>query len=384
MSQNSASNDKAIKLLQEYIAKTQNIKDTQSLESQLSGLSIGGEAPATNTAALALVEKYNKELSGKSSEDAAKVNQWLTMSARTGLTERQTLTQELNKHLELQTYIVSNYITVADIVTFANVHAYMESLSPQKRFNINHFSRWFDLIQNTLSADTLKAAGLTKIEIDLNAPKPAGASAAAAGAPKEKAAKGEKSEKGGKKEKKEKKPKQEAAPLVIVPSMIDLRVGRINNAKKHPDADALYVEEIDCGEEEPRTVVSGLVKYVPLEEMQNRDCIVVCNLKPVAMRGIKSYAMVLCATSPDGAKVELVEPPKGSKPGDRIVVEGYEEGEPEKVLNPKKKIFETIQPGYLTSEDRVAGWFDENKKFHRLLVNGQECKPATIALGTMK
>lgn len=28
------------------------------------------------------------------------------------------------------------------------------------------------------------------------------------------------------------------------------------------------VEQIDCGEAEPRTIVSGLVKFVPLEEMQ--------------------------------------------------------------------------------------------------------------------
>jgi tRNA-binding EMAP/Myf-like protein len=37
---------------------------------------------------------------------------------------------------------------------------------------------------------------------------------------------------------------------------LDLRVGRIMSAKKHPDADSLYVEEIDVGEEKARTVVS--------------------------------------------------------------------------------------------------------------------------------
>lgn len=31
---------------------------------------------------------------------------------------------------------------------------------------------------------------------------------------------------------------------------------------------SLYVEQIDVGEEEPRTIVSGLVKYVPLDQMQ--------------------------------------------------------------------------------------------------------------------
>ena len=39
--------------------------------------------------------------------------------------------------------------------------------------------------------------------------------------------------------------------------------------EQHPDADSLYVEQIDVGEPEgPRTIVSGLVKYVPLAEMQ--------------------------------------------------------------------------------------------------------------------
>ena len=49
---------------------------------------------------------------------------------------------------------------------------------------------------------------------------------------------------------------------------LDIRVGLIRKAEKHPDADSLYVEEIDVGEEAPRTVVSGLVKFIPLEEMQ--------------------------------------------------------------------------------------------------------------------
>lgn len=51
-----------------------------------------------------------------------------------------------------------------------------------------------------------------------------------------------------------------------------------------------------------------------------------CNLKPASMRGIKSFAMVLCATSSDGKDggVEFVNPPEGSAPGDRIYFEGYE------------------------------------------------------------
>lgn len=62
--------------------------------------------------------------------------------------------------------------------------------------------------------------------------------------------------------------KTKATEVEASVSRLDIRVGLIKKAQKHPDADSLYVEEIDVGEELPRTVVSGLVKYIPLEEMQ--------------------------------------------------------------------------------------------------------------------
>ena len=60
--------------------------------------------------------------------------------------------------------------------------------------------------------------------------------------------KGEKKEKPAK-EKKEVK-KEEEAPVDI--GRLDLRVGHIRKASRHPDADSLYVEEIDCGDSEGR------------------------------------------------------------------------------------------------------------------------------------
>ncbi len=66
----------------------------------------------------------------------------------------------------------------------------------------------------------------------------------------------------------------------MVPSRIDLRVGHVLKVDKHPQADALYVEEIDVGEEKPRQVVSGLVKHMAAEDLQGKFVILVCNLKP--------------------------------------------------------------------------------------------------------
>lgn len=148
------------------------------------------------------------------------------------------------------------------------------------------------------------------------------------------------------------------APTRPLPSFIDLRVGKIIDIERHPNADTLYVEKVDFGEDEPRTVLSGLVNNVPIEALKGRIIVGVCNLKPVSMRGMKSHGMLLCAIHKDGddAGVEPVYPPAGSKPGDRIWVDGYEDMQPKDQLNPKKKVFEAIQPYYLTTDEKVCAW----------------------------
>lgn len=99
---------------------------------------------------------------------------------------------------------------------------------------------------------------------------------------------------------KDKKPKKEKPTAAETPaasasgdgpvdiSRLDLRIGRIIEVSKHPDADSLYVEKMDLGEEKPRTIVSGLVNHYAVDEMQNRLVVVFCNLKPAKMRGILS------------------------------------------------------------------------------------------------
>lgn len=84
----------------------------------------------------------------------------------------------------------------------------------------------------------------------------------------EKEVKGKKGVKGAPGDAKTKKAPAEAKNLPVDVSRLDIRVGVISDVKKHPDADSLYVEQIDVGEAAPRTVVSGLVNFIPIEEMQ--------------------------------------------------------------------------------------------------------------------
>ncbi|XP_057651556.1 aminoacyl tRNA synthase complex-interacting multifunctional protein 1 [Diorhabda carinulata] len=139
--------------------------------------------------------------------------------------------------------------------------------------------------------------------------------------------------------------------LPIDVGRLDLRIGKIEDIKRHPDADSLYVLQIDVGEKKPRTVCSGLVKYVPMEDLQNKMVVVLCNLKPVKMRGITSEAMVMCAvqTEEGGSIIETIIPPENSNPGDLVHCEGYTR-QPDSIMNPKKKIFETVAPDLHTND----------------------------------
>ena len=179
-----------------------------------------------------------------------------------------------------------------------------------------------------------------------------------------------------KKEKAPKQPKNAPAPeKPFSPALIDLRVGHILKAEQHPNADSLYVSTIACGDAPGtdntseyegkivRTVCSGLNGLVPLEEMQGRKIIAVCNLKPVTMRGIKSAAMVLAASprlapgevDNHAGPVELVNPPSDAEAGERVYFEGWE-GEPDAVLNPKKKVWDDCQVGFTTTGDKVVAF----------------------------
>ena len=64
-----------------------------------------------------------------------------------------------------------------------------------------------------------------------------------------------------------------------VEQLIDVRVGKVIKAYKHEEADKLYVEEVDVGEAEPRTICSGLVGLVEESELLGATVCVMANLK---------------------------------------------------------------------------------------------------------
>jgi aminoacyl tRNA synthase complex-interacting multifunctional protein 1 len=350
-----------------------------------------------------------------SATEQAEINQWLTTTHRLKKpgADQSTLLDTLNTHLSSRTTLLGSKPSKADVALYESLAPQVSAWTAEQRTGEAgrpHIVRHLDFVQNSpLFGDVVAASGdkikvdpeeilYVKPPVDAKAEKErlkkekAAAEAALVDRTKEKSA-GEKkdapaaaaagaggqpTEKKEKKEKKEKAPKPQKAPAAtapLSPCLIDLRVGHILKAIKHPEADSLYVSTIAMGDKPGtddtsdyegqvvRTVCSGLNGLVPLEEMQGRKVVVVCNLKPVKMRGIKSAAMVLAASprlkegeeDHHGGPVELVNPPEGASAGERVFFEGWK-GEPEGMLNPKKKVWETIQPAFTTTADLEVGF----------------------------
>ncbi len=81
-------------------------------------------------------------------------------------------------------------------------------------------------------------------------------------------------------------------------SKVDIKVGKVLECKKHPNADKLLVSQIDTGDK-VRQIVSGIAAYYTPEEFVGKTVMVVTNLKPVKLRGELSEGMVLCGSNKD-------------------------------------------------------------------------------------
>lgn len=117
---------------------------------------------------------------------------------------------------------------------------------------------------------------------------------------------------------------------------VDLRAATITAVTQHPEADKLFIETLDDGTPEGRTIVSGLVGHYTAEELIGRTIIVVANLKPAKLRGVKSEGMLLAASAGEGdAKVVEVLFLDGVAPGTALHLSGMDAQRP---AEPPKRI----------------------------------------------
>ncbi|KAF5385638.1 hypothetical protein D9757_005447 [Collybiopsis confluens] len=375
---------------------------------------------------------------GSNEKDESEVVSWIEKVSQGDVVKSEKL-NDLNAVLVPKTYIAASYLTAADVALYAALHPVISKLQAPEYHSYPSVTRYFDHIQSippvrsianassSFSVVNLDLTNAPKIERAADAPKkkekkdattpePTSSTPATSALPAANEGKGQKKEKKEKKEKpaiadtakENKKEGKKAASGKStpapdegepVPSMIDLRVGHILDVQKHPDADGLYIEVArnyyDFSAVLNRSILLanrywrgdwsthcsvGTCALYPIEQMRDKYLVAVCNLKPANMRGVKSFAMVLCATSKEGKEggIELIQ--LLQIPSLAIVYTlKVTNATPVSQLNPKKKIFETVQPGFITLESREAAWVDPTtKSVHKIRTKEGVCVAPTL------
>mmetsp|Transcript_12033 Transcript_12033/g.17738 ORF Transcript_12033/g.17738 Transcript_12033/m.17738 type:complete len:427 (-) Transcript_12033:160-1440(-) len=358
-----------------------------------------------------------------------------------GAADPPALAEQLDGALVGRSFLAGEAFSLADLAALLATHKLVTSGSPHDK--LPNFTRWFDQAQHSARwALARTGADADRVHQDLPAlvplplqqtapivafvpraaasaggppaplspkkaaqkPKPAAAAAANEGKKAKKdqkegtggalEAKGSEAPKTDKKEKKGKKEKAEAkggggggagaGAAGLNPALLDIRVGKIVEVWEHPEAEKLFCEKIDVGEAEPRQIASGLRHHYKLSEMQNKDVLVLCNLKGRNLVGFKSTGMVLCASSQDKGTVKLVQPPAGAKIGDRVTFPGYEGTEPATPAQVgKKKILECLAPHLVTDVEGTAMFRDPADKALPFTVEGSGVCEAPVPNGTV-
>ncbi len=103
--------------------------------------------------------------------------------------------------------------------------------------------------------------------------------------------------------------------------LLDIRIARVEKVDEHPDAEKLYIVHLDLGSEK-RVVVAGLKKFYSIDELENREVLILANLEQATLRGVESQGMLLAGD--DGKHVALLMPEQTLPPGTRVMANGLE------------------------------------------------------------
>ena len=89
---------------------------------------------------------------------------------------------------------------------------------------------------------------------------------------------------------------------------LDLKIGEIITVEHVPKADKLYVLQVDLGGKQIQ-LVAGLRALYKEDELRGKKIVVVTNLDPVTIRGVRSEGMLLAAVEGSNASLLTVDKP---------------------------------------------------------------------------
>ena len=97
---------------------------------------------------------------------------------------------------------------------------------------------------------------------------------------------------------------------------IELRIGKVENVEEVEGLDKLYKLTVDLGEREKRTLLVGLKESHQPYELLGKLIVVIANLEPREIGGVRSEGMLLAAIS--GEKPIILIPEEEVKPGSKV------------------------------------------------------------------
>ncbi|MFX1511939.1 MAG: methionine--tRNA ligase subunit beta [Promethearchaeota archaeon] len=97
---------------------------------------------------------------------------------------------------------------------------------------------------------------------------------------------------------------------------LGLKLAKIISAEPVPKTSRLTKMEIDVGEEKPREIVAGIAEQYKPDQLIGKTIIVVTNMKPAKIRGIKSNGMLLAAL--EGKTIALLTTDTELSPGTSV------------------------------------------------------------------
>ncbi len=96
---------------------------------------------------------------------------------------------------------------------------------------------------------------------------------------------------------------------------LDLRVAEIKEAERIEDSNKLIKLQVEL-ENESRQLVAGIAKHYDSEELIGKRIVIVANLEPAEIFGVKSNGMILAASNED--ELTLITPEKAISSGSKV------------------------------------------------------------------
>ncbi|MCF8000817.1 MAG: methionine--tRNA ligase [Halanaerobiales bacterium] len=96
---------------------------------------------------------------------------------------------------------------------------------------------------------------------------------------------------------------------------LDLRVAEIKEAERIEDSNKLIKLQVEL-KDESRQLVAGIAKHYETDELIGKEIVIVANLEPAEIFGVKSNGMILAASNED--ELTLITPEKAIASGSKV------------------------------------------------------------------